>query len=471
MQNAIAPANIEVLTDALPEDAVQEWLADEPADTGDLISDRVRYRTFWQGAEHLIDMMPEKSARPAAQEQAVQAIQGRTRESRDRFLRTHARAVYGAVTRRMERFVRVEELLFAAGDAFPGLVPKRAQIAAEKDTLQRDKDGLEIDQGVLISHILAADQTGRHLCHAMLLPRPESEDALAKLRTDGVLDLGSVRLERHGRAIHLIMSNPRFLNAEDQTTIDAMEIGVDVAILDPESDIAVLRGAPVEHPKYAGRRVFGSGINLTHLYRGKIPFVWYLQRELGFVHKFLRGVAKPDVLPDDVTGCGIEKPWVAAVESFAIGGHCQILLTMDFVLAAQDAYLTLPARKEGIVPGAANLRLPRFTGDRIARQAIQYERKTCVRQFRRQPDLRRDHARRPDGPGDRARRHRAHQLGRSGSVEQSACVPRRRGAARYVPPLLRGLRARAGPVSFQPGADRQPGALLERPEPRGVGCT
>src|SRR6516164_11490845 len=77
----------------------------------------------------------------------------------------------------------------------------------------------------------------------------------------GALDLGAVRLERHGRAIHLIMSNPRFLNAEDQTTIGAMEVGVDVAILDPESDIAVLRGGPVDHPKYAGRRVFGSGIN------------------------------------------------------------------------------------------------------------------------------------------------------------------------------------------------------------------
>jgi thioesterase DpgC len=35
----------------------------------------------------------------------------------------------------------------------------------------------------------------------------------------------------------------------------------------------------------------------------------------------------------------------------------------------------LPARKEGIIPGAANLRMPRFTGDRIARQAIQYERR------------------------------------------------------------------------------------------------
>ena len=35
----------------------------------------------------------------------------------------------------------------------------------------------------------------------------------------------------------------------------------------------------------------------------------------------------------------------------------------------------MPARKEGIIPGAANMRLPRFTGDRIARQLIQYERR------------------------------------------------------------------------------------------------
>ena len=33
--------------------------------------------------------------------------------------------------------------------------------------------------------------------------------------------------------------------------------------------------------------------------------------------------------------------------------------------------MTLPARKEGIIPGAANLRLWRFVGDRVSRQAIQ----------------------------------------------------------------------------------------------------
>jgi enoyl-CoA hydratase/carnithine racemase len=86
-------------------------------------------------------------------------------------------------------------------------------------------------------------------------------------------------------------------------------------------------------------------------------------------------VARPDAAPDDVHGEGIEKPWIAVVDCFAIGGHCQVLLTTDYVLAANDAYMTLPARKEGIIPGLANLRLPRFTGDRLARQLIQYERR------------------------------------------------------------------------------------------------
>jgi enoyl-CoA hydratase/carnithine racemase len=61
---------------------------------------------------------------------------------------------------------------------------------------------------------------------------------------------------------------------------------------------------------------------------------------------------------------------VAQVDVFAIGGGCQYLLAMDYVVAGSDAYMTLPARKEGIIPGVANLRFPRFVGPRIARQAI-----------------------------------------------------------------------------------------------------
>jgi thioesterase DpgC len=297
------------------------------------------------------------------------------RAERDRFLAANIEGIYHTLTDGMTRAVRVENLVLDAAKAYPGLVPTGEQLDAEAARPLKEKHGVEIDQSLLLSRILANPRCGTHLCHTMLLPRPETAAALAALDAQGFVDLGPVHIERHGKAIHLLSTNPRYLNAEDQGTIDAMEIGVDVATLDRGTEIAVLRGMPVDHPKYAGRRIFGAGINLTHLYHGTIPFLWYIKRELGFVHKYLRGVATPNALPDDVNGAGIEKPWIAAVEGFAIGGHCQILLTMDYVLAAQDAFMTLPARKEGIIPGAANLRLPRFTGDRLARQLIQAERR------------------------------------------------------------------------------------------------
>lgn len=359
----------------LPEQVLEAWTEAEPHAATDFVDDRARFGRFWQLSDQLVARLPPRASRNPAEADAGAAIHRRAREARDRFLRRHVEAVYAALTNRFARFVRVEDLVLDAADAFPGLVPGRTPLAAEADLPLPEKAGLEIDQGILAAHILAHQRCGLHLCHAMLLPRPETTAALATLAAQGFVDLGPVRVERHGRAAHLLTGNPRYLNAEDQETIAAMEVGVDVATLDPRTDIAVLRGQPVENARYAGRRVFGSGINLTQLYRGGIPFIWYLRRDLGFVHKFLRGVATADALPDDVTGVGVEKPWIAAVEAWAIGGHCQILLTMDYVLAAADAFLTLPARKEGIIPGAANLRLPRFTGDRLARQLIQAERR------------------------------------------------------------------------------------------------
>jgi thioesterase DpgC len=297
------------------------------------------------------------------------------RAAREIFLRDNVEAVYDRVTEGRTRFLRVEDLVGEVALAYPGLVPDRERLAVEAALPLKEKQGVEVDQNLLVAHVLAHPACGTHLCHAMLLPRPETAAALASFDAQGVVEVGPVRVERHGRAAHVMAGNPRYLNAEDDTTLVAMEIAVDVAILDPGSDIAVLRGQEVTHPKYAGRRIFGSGINLTHLYNGTIPLLWYLRRDLGFVHKLFRGVAHPDSVPDDVNGVGVEKPWVAAVEGWAIGGHCQVLLAMDHVLAAEGAFLTLPARKEGIIPGAANLRLPRFTGDRLARQLIQAERR------------------------------------------------------------------------------------------------
>ena len=283
-----------------------------------------------------------------------------------------ALTAYNTLTQDRTRFLRVDELCRRAAEQFPGLVPSREELEREAALAQRDKKGLERRQGEFLAGILADPACGTHLCHAMLLPRDDAKILLNEYKNRGQLDLGTVHLRRDGKASIVTLRNPRHLNAEDETTLGPLETAIDLALLDPQTEVCVLRGAEVEHPKYAGRKLFGAGINLTHLYQGKIRYLWYILRDLGLVNKIYRGLALPDLSPEEG---GIEKLWIAAVEGFAIGGHCQILLAVDYTIAARDAYLTLPARKEGIVPGAANLRLPRFVGDRLARQAIMAERR------------------------------------------------------------------------------------------------
>ena len=355
---------------------IQAWLAARPGKLTDFASDKRTFSRYWEKTGQLLARLPQPARRQQKEHLAARAILTAARETKTRFLHAYASRVYDALTQNRSQFLRVEPLVERASEAFPGLVPTRGQIAEEDGCLQSIKAGLEIDQGIFLSMVLRDPTSGQHLCHAMLLPRPGSQQLLAKYAKDGSLRLPGAVIERRGKAAVVTFDNPRFLNAEDQTTLNGMETCVDLALLDPTAEIGVLRGSVVDHPKYKNRRIFGAGINLTHLYHGQIPYLWYLQRDLGYVNKLYRGLAVAnDAAPDEFGGSTIEKPWIAAVETFAIGGHCQILLAVDYVLAESRAFMTLPARKEGIIPGAANMRLPRAVGDRIARQAIQYERR------------------------------------------------------------------------------------------------
>src|SRR5258708_847111 len=293
-----------------------------PRDTGDFAGDCARYSRFWESRAALLARLPAKPARNAEQAEAAEQIKREARTARSRFLAAHAGAVYDRLTQNCSRFVRVDQLVYDAATLVPGLVPTRSQVAAEAALIQRDKEGLEIDQGIFVSAVLANPRAGRHLCHAMLLPHAGTAGRFSELERSGRVDLGAAEIFRKGRASFVLQKNPRHLNAEDATTLDAAEIAVDLAILDPRTQICVLRGDTVQSGTYQGRRVLGSGINLTHLYNGKVPFIWYLQRDLGIVNKIYRGLARPDEVPDDVTGITQEKPWIAAVEGFAIGGHC-----------------------------------------------------------------------------------------------------------------------------------------------------
>ena len=359
----------------LPREAVVDWSGSEVAVTGDYRRDAEDFSRQWRIGTEMLMHLPPKNSRSEAQAAAAAEITRRDRAMRQKFLGAYVETIYRRLTDNLAKFVRVEHLVRDAALVLPGLVPNDTVLARENTFQQQHKDGFEIDQGLLLSSVLGHAACGMHLCHAMLLPRPEAFERARYFAERGKLEFEGATLERHGKAAVVTMRHPRFLNSEDESTVDGLETAIDVATLDPAADVAVLRGDTVEHAKYRGRRLFSAGINLTHLYHGKISYVWYIKRDMGLVNKLFRGVARAAASPDELVGGTIEKPWVGVVDGFAIGGGCQLLLVLDYVLAASDAYLTLPARKEGIIPGAANLRLWRFTGDRIARQAILYGRR------------------------------------------------------------------------------------------------
>jgi (3,5-dihydroxyphenyl)acetyl-CoA 1,2-dioxygenase len=343
----------------LIESEVASWVAAAPAGAlGSFEADASATTAFLERGESLLGDLPAAPERDERERDAAAAVGAALPDARERFLAAHAERIYELLTDELSTPLRLDALLDRAAGRFPGLVPDAAMLAAESGRPLADKDGAEIAQGQLLAHVLASPRAGTHLLRAMLRPTASALERLDDFRASGELDLGTVLVRRDGRVGTLELRNPPHLNAEDDTTLRATETAVDLILLDPQIEVGVMRGGVVDHPRYAGRRIFGAGLNLTRLYRGQIPFLFFIVRDLGYVNKIYRGLGD------------IEKVWIAGVETYAIGGACQLLHVMDHVIAERGARLYLPARKEGIIPGASPLRLPRSVGERLARQAI-----------------------------------------------------------------------------------------------------
>ncbi|MBM9509920.1 (3,5-dihydroxyphenyl)acetyl-CoA 1,2-dioxygenase DpgC [Actinacidiphila acididurans] len=354
-------------------------IATTPVLSGDLATDRTLLREFLGETDERLAALPEPSQRDEATRAEARDLHSVARHLRTGFLAAYADRVYAELTAGPAGagYRGLADLAQSAAELFPGLAPTPAQMAEEARFAQSHREGREIDQGILFGGLLASPGSGRALTRAMLLPVPRAIDLLDAFRTRGEVVLTAARLERRGRAGHITITNAHCLNAEDNQLVADLETLVDLVLLDPGITVGVLRGGVMTHPRYAGRRVFSAGINLKELKAGRISFVdFLLRRELGFLSKIMRGLRTGD----DWHSGTVQKPWLAAVDTFAIGGGAQILLTCDRVVAAGDAFFSLPAAREGIVPGVSNLRLTRFLGARPARQVILGGRKVWAKE-------------------------------------------------------------------------------------------
>lgn len=350
--------------DILP-DRLGQWEATALPLSGDIDHDARLLSEVGDEAAGLMAALPARQARDVQQQRVADRALELSRRIRDVFINLHADRVYDELTNGRRDRLRLPDLAFGAAERFPRLVPTRKQIEAENERIQREKEGLEIDQGIFFRGLLRSPLAGNHLMDTMRMASPRAVELLGRFSRDGSVDLDTLLIERRGRAAHVTFHNDSYLNAEDNELIADMETAVDLSLLDDQVHVGILRGGVMSHPRYRGKRVFSAGLNLTDLRTGRISFIdFLLRRELGYLSKIARGLCPAS------GRYPVQKPWIAAVDSFAIGGGMQLLLVTDWVIAADDAYFSLPAAREGIVPGVSNLRLGRLAGARLSRRII-----------------------------------------------------------------------------------------------------
>ncbi|HEY8534553.1 MAG TPA: enoyl-CoA hydratase-related protein [Micromonospora sp.] len=107
---------------------------------------------------------------------------------------------------------------------------------------------------------------------------------------------------------------------------------------------------------YGGPKVFAAGADIKEM--ADMPYADMAKRALELSRAF-DAIAR------------IPKPVVAAITGYALGGGCELALTCDWRVAAEDAKLGQPEIKLGIIPGAGGTqRLTRLIGPARAKDLI-----------------------------------------------------------------------------------------------------
>ncbi|WP_281505762.1 enoyl-CoA hydratase [Aromatoleum buckelii] len=157
-------------------------------------------------------------------------------------------------------------------------------------------------------------------------------DSIGKLAEPLVL------AERRGRVGLLTLNRPDRLNALSDALID--QLGDELEAMDADDGIGaiVIAGAG---------KAFAAGADIGATAEWSFMDVY----KTNYVSRNWDRLAR------------VRKPVVAAVRGFALGGGCELAMTCDFVIAAEDARFGQPEIRLGVLPGAGGTqRLPRAVG-------------------------------------------------------------------------------------------------------------
>jgi enoyl-CoA hydratase len=154
------------------------------------------------------------------------------------------------------------------------------------------------------------------------------------------MNFETILVETRGAVTLITLNRPQALNALNAQVLEDLIAAFAAYEADPGQRCAVLTGA--------GDKAFAAGADIKQM-ADKTTAEFYAD---DFFSRWTSHLVK-------IT----RKPWIAAVNGFALGGGCELAMMADFIIAGDTARFGQPEIKLGVAPGmGGSQRLTRAVG-------------------------------------------------------------------------------------------------------------
>lgn len=150
----------------------------------------------------------------------------------------------------------------------------------------------------------------------------------------------NILVETRGAVTVITLNRPKALNALNSLVLEDLIAAFAAYEADPTQRCAVLTGA--------GEKAFAAGADIKEM--AEKPAAEFFAQD--FFARWTSHLVKTT-----------RKPWIAAVNGFALGGGCELAMMADFIIASDTAKFGQPEIKLGVAPGmGGSQRLTRAIG-------------------------------------------------------------------------------------------------------------
>jgi enoyl-CoA hydratase len=162
------------------------------------------------------------------------------------------------------------------------------------------------------------------------------------------MELKNILLSVEGETGILMINRPKAMNALNMETLQDIQMGVQEVKDHPEIKVLIITGQ--------GEKAFIAGADIAEM-KGMNSIEALNFSKLG--HLTLKMIED------------LDRPVLAAVNGFALGGGTELALACDFIYASENAVFGQPEVTLGIFPGfGGTQRLPRLIGKGKAKELI-----------------------------------------------------------------------------------------------------